>query len=107
MPFFLLVTGLALLALCIAMQERSSWNLRGIIEALYVAIFPTLLAYTFWDFAVRRGNLRLVAPASYLTPLFSVGISSLYLGISLQPQQWLAGVLVVAGAIICRQAVRD
>ena len=57
---------LALLALCIAMQEQSTWNLRGIVEALYVAIFPTLLAYTFWDFAVRRGNLRLVAPASYI-----------------------------------------
>ena len=54
---------------------------------------------------MRRGNLRLVVPASYLTPLFSVWISSLYLGISLQPQQWLAGVLVVTGAIICKRAV--
>lgn len=105
MPIFLLTTGLTLLALRQVTNEQPTWNWRGVAEACYVAIGPTLVAYTCWDVAARRGNLKVVAPASYLTPLLSVWISSLYLGISLGPQQWLATGLVVTGAVLCKAAV--
>jgi len=107
MPVFLLATGLTLLVLRWVLGEQSVWTFRGVAEAAYVAIFPTLLAYTFWDAAARRGNLALVAPASYCTPLLSVWISSLYLGISLHPVQWAASGLVVLGAVVCKAAVRE
>ena len=70
-----------------------------------MAIFPTLLAYVCWDTAARRGNLSLVAALSYLTPLLSVLVSSLYLDLPVRPQQWLAGALVVAGAVLCKVSV--
>lgn len=107
MPIFLLASSLALGGLRLLTHEQSTWNWRGIGESFYVAIGPTWLAYTGWDVAVRRGNLRLVAPASYLTPLFSVWMSSLYLDVPLQSRQWLAGVLVVTGAVICQRSVRE
>jgi len=68
-------------------------------------VFPTLLAYVCWDSAARRGNLSLVAALSYLTPLLSVLVSSLYLELPVQPQQWLSGVLVVAGAVLCKRSI--
>ena len=85
--------------------EHSVWTARVVGEAAYMAIFPTLLAYVCWDTAARRGNLSLVAALSYLTPLLSVLVSSLYLDLPVQPQQWLAGALVVAGAVLCRMSV--
>ena len=105
MPLFLLLTGAVLFAISCLAAERPAWNGRALAEAAYMAVFPTLLAYVFWDTAARRGDLSLVAASSYLTPLLSVGVSSLYLGLSIRPLQWLAGALVVAGAALCRRSI--
>jgi drug/metabolite transporter (DMT)-like permease len=104
-PVFLVATGLSLLLLRLAARETSVWTTRVFWEVGYVALFPTLIAYACWDLAVRRGNLALVAAASYLTPILSVAISGLYLGLKVTPVQWLASFLVVAGAIVCKLAV--
>jgi drug/metabolite transporter (DMT)-like permease len=105
MPVSLLASGVVLLLLRACRVEHSAWTAQVVAEAVYVAIFPTLLAYVCWDTAARRGNLPLVAALSYLTPLLSVLVSSLYLDLPVQPQQWLAGGLVVAGALLCKVAV--
>ena len=106
MCLFLLATGLALLLVRCGVAEQTTWTWPVGGEVAYVAVGPTLLAYVGWDAAARRGNLSLVAALSYLTPLFSVAISSLYLGLAIGPLQWLAGGLVVGGAVWCRHAVR-
>ena len=105
MPVFLLASGVVLLLLRACRMEHSAWTARVCWEAAYMAIFPTLLAYVCWDTAARRGNLSLVAAFSYLTPLLSVLVSSLYLDLPVRPQQWLAGVLVVLGAMLCKFSV--
>jgi drug/metabolite transporter (DMT)-like permease len=107
MPIFLLAAGVMLVALRACRVEHSVWTARVVGEAAYMAIFPTLLAYVCWDSAARRGNLPLVASLSYMTPLLSVLVSSLYLDLPIRPQQWLAGALVVVGAIVCRLSQRD
>jgi drug/metabolite transporter (DMT)-like permease len=106
MPLFVLASGAAFLLLRACRSEHPVWTTRVCAEAAYVAVFPTLLAYVFWDTAARRGNLVLVAACSYLTPLLSVLVSSMYLDLPIRPQQWLAGLLVVGGAVTCRIAVR-
>jgi drug/metabolite transporter (DMT)-like permease len=107
MPVFLLAAGAVLAVLRACRLEHSVWTARVGWEAAYMAIFPTLLAYVCWDTAARRGNLPLVAALSYLTPLLSVLVSSLYLDLPVRPQQWLAGVLVVAGAVLCKVSQRE
>ena len=77
------------------------------LEVAYLALFPTLSAYTCWDIAMRRGNLVLVAAASYLTPVISVWVSNCYLGISVTSVQWLATGMVVLGAATCRHGGRQ
>jgi drug/metabolite transporter (DMT)-like permease len=105
MPVFLLASGAVLVLLRACHVEHSVWTARVVGEAAYMAIFPTLLAYVCWDTAARRGNLPLVAALSYLTPLLSVLVSSLYLNLPVPPQLWLAGTLVVGGAGLCRMSV--
>jgi len=88
-------------------SEESYWTPRVVAELLYMSIFPTFLAYFFWDRAMRKGNIILVASLSYFTPLFSIIISSLYLQIVIKSSLWIACALVVIGAVICRFSIID
>jgi drug/metabolite transporter (DMT)-like permease len=102
MPLFILATGMCLLLLRCLVREENTWTPLAMLEIAYLAVFPTLSAYTCWDIAMRRGNLVLVAAASYLTPVLSVWVSSWYLSISVTPAQWLATGMVVLGAVACK-----
>jgi len=77
------------------------------VELLYMSIFPTFLAYFFWDRAMRKGNIILVASLSYFTPLLSIIISSLYLQVIIKPSLWIACGLVIAGAVVCKFSIID
>ena len=106
MPLFLLVTGIWILLARLLVPERPSWTAVALLEVVYMTIFPTLLAYTFWDVAMRKGNVVLVAVSSYFTPLLSVWISDLYLGSSVRAIQWVACLVVILGGVCCKGSIR-
>jgi drug/metabolite transporter (DMT)-like permease len=106
-PLFLLVTGLVLTTIRFMFPEESYWTPRVVVELLYMSIFPTFLAYFFWDMAMRKGKIILVVSFSYFTPLLSVIISSLYLQVTVNANLWVACGLVIAGAIICKFSIID
>ena len=106
-PLFLLITGLVLTTIRFMFPEESYWTPRVIVELIYMSVFPTFLAYIFWDRAMRKGNIILVASLSYFTPLLSIIISSLYLRVVIKSTLWIACGLVIAGAIICKFSVID
>lgn len=106
-PVFLLATGIVLASIRLGVREASAWTLPAAVQCAYMAVMPTLLAYAFWDFGARRGNLALIAAASYLTPVFSVWISSACWRLSLTRAQCAASILVVLGAVLCRSAIRS
>jgi drug/metabolite transporter (DMT)-like permease len=106
-PLFLLVSGL-LLGLCrLFTPEQSHWSPQTGLMLAYMAVFPAFLAYSFWDQAVRRGRIILVASLSYLTPLLSTLITVLVLGVPPTPLLGLAALLVFAGAVVCKVSVID
>jgi len=104
-PLFVLATGVVLAAVHYALPEPVVWSARAVGEILYMAALPTLLAYAFWDAAMRRGSVMLVAALSYLTPLLSTLISSAYLHVAIGWNVWAACALVVAGAFVCQRSV--
>ncbi|HBY58049.1 MAG TPA: EamA family transporter [Candidatus Atribacteria bacterium] len=106
-PLFLLVTGLILTAIRFMFPEESYSSPRVVAELLYMSIFPTFLAYFFWDRAMRKGKIILVASVSYFTPLLSIIISSLYLQVAVKANLWIACGLVIAGAVICKFSIVD
>lgn len=106
-PLFLLITGLALTVTRFMFPEESYWTPRVVAELLYMSIFPTFLAYFFWDRAMRKGKIILVVSLSYFTPLLSIIISSLYLRIVIKSSLWIACALVVIGAIVCKFSIVD
>ena len=106
-PLFLLGTGLVLTAIRFMFPEESYWTPRVVVELLYMSIFPTFLAYLFWDRAMRKGNIILVVSLSYFTPLLSIIISSLYLRVVIKTTLWIACGLVIVGAVICKFSIID
>jgi drug/metabolite transporter (DMT)-like permease len=106
-PVFLLVSGLVLLGLRSWTVETPHWTPRVILELAYMIVFPTLLAYAFWDAGMRKGKIVLLASLSYLIPLLSTIISCAYLRIMPGPGLWLACAMVIGGAAICKRSVAD
>lgn len=108
-PLFLLITGLCLAPLSWAQGggEPVRWTSRLLAELLYLSLVPTLVGYVFWDAAMRKGNVTLVASLSFFVPLISTGISCVVLRVPMTAQLAAACLLVVAGAGICRHALPD
>ncbi|PKP60883.1 EamA family transporter, partial [Candidatus Atribacteria bacterium HGW-Atribacteria-1] len=106
-PIFLLFTGLILTVIRFMSPEESYWTTRVIFELLYMSVFPTFLAYLFWDRAMRKGKIILVASLSYFTPLLSIIISSLYLQVAVKTNLWMACALVIVGAVILKFSIID
>ena len=79
----------------------------GIAAFLWRALVVDLLSYAFWDAAMRRGNQVLAAAASFLTPILSSACIVLVLGVSPGWRFWVAALLAVGGAAVCRISVRD
>jgi drug/metabolite transporter (DMT)-like permease len=104
-PLFMLVSGAVLAALSMAFPHPAAWTGRVFVELVFMAVFTVMIAYTFWDRAMRRGNVTLLAAAAYLTPLLSTALSVLYLRVELGWNLWLACGLIVAGAALAQRAV--
>jgi len=98
-PLFSIITGLSFLILALIFPEKMTWNPRVIVEILFFSL-ATALAYLYWDISMRKGKIILVAAGSYLVPLLSTIVSSLYLGIIPTPNLWLGCGLIVLGSII-------
>jgi drug/metabolite transporter (DMT)-like permease len=104
-PLFMLATGAVLGGAQWAFPEAHQWSVRVAAEAAYVAVVSTL-GYAFWDLAMRRGDLVLVATVSYFAPLLSTLIGAAYLGVRPAARLWVGGALLVAAALVCRRATR-
>lgn len=106
-PIFLLATGLVLGAMRLGVTEHSHWGPQPVLELAFLAVVPGLLAYAFWDAAMRKGEVILVASFSHLTPVLSTVVSWAYLGVRPGWELWAACALVIAGAVVCRYSVQE
>lgn len=108
-PLFLLATGIGLMVLHAATDgsPRVPLNAPALAELAYLTLFPTLLAYVFWDVAMRKGNVILVVSLSFLTPLMSTLFSCVYLRVPMAADLWLASVMIIVGAAVCQRSLRS
>ena len=88
-----------LLVIALAADEAGEWTWRAGLEVLFLGL-ANYFGYTLWETAMRRGNLTLVAAASYFTPLLSTAISCTYLGVLPGTGLLVGCVLLVAGSVM-------
>ena len=105
-PFFMMATGLILLFIRLFFHEQSLWNLRSVAEVLFMSL-ATLFSYIFWDLAMRKGDMVLVAASSYFIPFLSTLVSSLYLGITAGLRLWMGCGCIILGSLISWASVSD
>ncbi len=108
-PIFLFVIGLVFLTMRAfsAEAEVVHWSLRVVVELGAMILFPAVLAYLFWDVAMRKGSVVIVVSFSYMTPVMSTALNCLFLRLVPGWGLAIACALVVAGAWICRRSVED
>jgi len=104
-PIFFLASGLGIYGLRLILPEASQFTSKSIIELTCAVFFATTLPYMFWDHAMRRGNLVLVAVLSNFTPILSTLVSCAYLKVTPSPMILIAACLVAAGATTCNRAI--
>lgn len=63
--------------------------------------------YALWNIGILRGNLTLLATASYFAPVLSAGFAALWLGATLALQFWQGALLVTLGSLLCWHATRQ
>lgn len=103
--FFLFASGIALASLQPLFKQQPYWSMAILPELGYMVTVPILLAYIFWEEALRKGNHSLILAFSYLIPVLSTVISCIYLHTMPPPLVWLGTVLVVAGALVCKYSI--
>ncbi len=103
---FLPATGMTLALFCFLVTEQRGWSYRSVAEGIFLGV-ATYLAYGFWDTAMRRGNVVLVAAASYLTPLLSTLVSCIYLAVASKPSLWLGCGMLVFGSLLSWVSISD
>lgn len=103
-PVFVAATGLLMLALRLAAGERSTWTWQAGAEIAFLGS-ATATAYSAWDLAMRRGNVVLIAAASYFTPLLSTLVSCLYLGVVPGARLWVGCAILIAGSLLSWHSV--
>ena len=104
-PVFLLLSGLVLALLVPFFGAGSAWNMKTIVEVVFLALVPQLLAYSLWDWAMGRGRAKAVIVASYFVPVVSAVLSCIYLGIATGWPIWTGTALLVVGAVLSYRAL--
>lgn len=105
-PLFLVATAIVLWGKYAVSDDSSlTFNSSGMIQVLIMGSL-TAAAYTCWNYGVQRGNLTLLAISSYSTPILSMLLGCLWLGV--QPSLgFLYGVgIVTLGSLIGWWATR-
>jgi drug/metabolite transporter (DMT)-like permease len=106
-PLFSLGAGCALLALRPFFPEPFRWSPPVVLELTYMSLLPTLLAYSMWDRAMRKGHVTLVVACSYAIPVLSTLASALYLRVTVAWTVWVACALVAVGAFVSHVSMRN
>ena len=100
-------TGLILFIRPQLFQELASLPIEGWIAVIFLACFPTVIAYTFWYAALE------VKPASeltiylYITPIISPLVSCLFFGESITMWYVIGGFLVLFGLYVVNRKKRN
>jgi drug/metabolite transporter (DMT)-like permease len=105
-PFFLAATALALFCMNFFVDEPRNWSLQVAGEVAALA-FITLMAYSLWDNAMRKGNTIFLAASSYMTPLLSTIVSCIYLSVAPTSYLWIGCGLLIAGSLISWVSVKS
>lgn len=105
-PYVLLFSAAFLLPMPFLFGESPNPTRATIIPFVYLAFSP-LLGHLCWDIGMRKGNVVALSLIADTLPWISLTFSKVYLGVGITRETWIAAVMIVAGAVISRFALRQ
>ena len=81
-------------------------NVPTIIAILYVALFASVLAFIFWNRAVRSLGANRAGPFIHLMPVFSTILAVVFLGETIHPYHLKGIVLIFSGILMTTVLVK-
>ena len=84
--------------------NRTQWGPVTYGAILYFAIFPSVLAYYFWNTAVARVGGERASTFLHLMPLFGAVLASVFLGESLLWYHYAGALLIFMGIFVASRA---
>jgi drug/metabolite transporter (DMT)-like permease len=89
------------------MGQRTQWSPRTLGAVAYWAVFPSVLAYFFWNAGVARVGAERASAFLYLMPVFGALLSALFLGETLLWYHYAGALLIFSGIFIASRARRQ
>ncbi|MGK0149682.1 aromatic amino acid DMT transporter YddG [Pseudomonas putida] len=103
---FFILTGAVLWVKYVLSDETLGQFTPGNCIELTVAVLAVAGGYALWNTGITKGNLTLLATASYFAPVLSSAFAAFWLNTSLTIQFWQGALLVTVGSLICWHATR-
>ncbi len=104
--FFVLTACVLWLKYAASAEVLPAFTVGGSLQLLAAGV-AMAGGYALWNLGILRGNLTLLATASYSAPVLSSAFAAVWLGAHLTAQFWQGAVLVTIGSLICWQATRQ
>ena len=104
--FFILTAAALWIKYALSSETLPAFTLRGSLE-LAAVVISMAGGYALWNIGILRGNLTLLATASYFGPVMSSAFAATWLGAHLELQFWQGAVMVTVGSLLCWWATRE
>jgi len=104
-PVFIIALAILMSPVLIGNYGRIAWSYGIFGILLFIAVFPTFLAYFFWDLAQRKGHHAAVNSMAYAIPVLSTLATCLFLKLRIPLLTWLGCLLVIIGAALSRLVI--
>lgn len=75
----------------------------SVASVAYVAVFPSLLSYMFWNHATQKLGVNRTGQFSHLMPVFGILLATVLLGERLQFYHAIGMILVAAGIVLANK----
>ncbi|ACS85834.1 aromatic amino acid DMT transporter YddG [Musicola paradisiaca] len=104
--FFIAVSGLLWLQYLLNHAPVLVFSPRILLELLFIGA-STASAYVAWDIGIQRGNMALLATASYFTPVLTTLMASVWLQVMPTLNFWQGVIMVTVGSLLSWLATRE
>lgn len=104
--FFLAVSVVLWMQYAASSRPPMVFSLTTGLELLFMGA-STALAYSAWNTGIQRGNMTLLATASYFTPVLSTLLAALWLHTVPDVAFWQGVAMITLGSLVCWKATRE
>lgn len=104
--FFFVVSIVLWIKYAFSATAPMAFSLTTGLELLFMGA-STAVAYSAWNTGIQRGNMTLLATASYFTPVLSTLLAALWLRTVPDVAFWQGVVMITLGSLVCWWATRE